>query len=158
VLYCGGCGKKMLYRTSVSKGRMYLCYKCRQVTRDSKVAYPAGQYPQNHCAKTLEERVWESVSALMENPEQLRRDLERMIELEGRGFQENPDLEMEGWLEKLTEAKSMRSGFQDLAAKGLMTHEELGSKLKRLEETRTLGERELETLRRKSAWSGWSKT
>jgi hypothetical protein len=39
-----------------------------------------------------------------------------------------------------------------------MTHEELGSKLKRLEETRTLGERELETLRRKSAWSGWSKT
>jgi hypothetical protein len=81
-----------------------------------------------------------------------------MIELEGRGFQENPDLEMEGWLEKLTEAKSMRSGYQDLAAKGLMTHEELGSKLKRLEETRTLGERELETLRRKSAWSGWSKT
>jgi hypothetical protein len=158
VLYCGGCGKKMLYRASVSKGRMYLCYKCRQVTRDSKVAYPAGQYPQNHCAKTLEERVWESVSALMENPEQLRRDLERMIELEGKGFQENPDLEMEGWLEKLTEAKIMRSGFQDLAAKGLMTHEELGSKLKRLEETRTLDERELETLRRKSAWSGWRKT
>jgi hypothetical protein len=53
------------------------------------------------------------------------------------------------WLEKLAEAEGMRSGFQDLAAKGLMTHEELGTKLERLEETHALAERELETLRRK---------
>ena len=43
----------------------------------------------------------------------------------------------------------MRSGFQELAAKGLMTHEELGSKLEELEETRALAERELGALRRK---------
>ena len=53
------------------------------------------------------------------------------------------------WLEKLDEAETMRSGFQDLAARGLMTHEELRSKLERLEETRAVAERELETLRRK---------
>jgi site-specific DNA recombinase len=149
MLYCGGCGKKMLYHASVSKGRMYPYYKCRRVTRDGKEACPSGRYRQNHRAETLEERVWESVSALMGNPEWLREDLERMIELERRCFQGSPGLEMEVWLERLAEAEGMRSGFQDLAAKGLMTHDELGTKLERLEETHAVAERELETLRRK---------
>ena len=43
----------------------------------------------------------------------------------------------------------MRSGYQELAAKGLMTHEELGTRLERLEESRSAAERELESLRRK---------
>jgi hypothetical protein len=43
------------------------------------------------------------------------------------------------WPEKLAEAERMRSGYQDLAAKVLMTYEQLASKLERLEETRTLG-------------------
>ena len=43
----------------------------------------------------------------------------------------------------------MRSGFQDLAAKSLMTHEELETKLERLEETCAVAERELEKLQRK---------
>jgi site-specific DNA recombinase len=149
MVYCGGCGKKMLYHASVSKGRMYPYYKCRRVTRDGKGACPSGGYPHNHRAETLEERVWQSVSGLMGNPQQLRSDLERMIELEGSRSQGNPDLEMEVWLEKLAEAEGMRSGYQDLTANCLMTHEELGSKLERLEEIRAVAERELETLRRK---------
>jgi site-specific DNA recombinase len=149
MLYCGGCGKKMLHHASVSKGRMYPYYKCRRVTRDGKGACPSGRYPHNHRAETLEERVWESVSGLMGDPERLREDLERMIELEGRESRGDPDREMEAWLEKLAEAERMRSGYQELAAKGLMTHEELGTRLERLEETRSAAERELESLRRK---------
>jgi len=86
MLYCGGCGKKMLYHASISKGRMYpyYNYKCRRVTRDGREACSSGRYRQNHRAETLEERIWESVSGLMGNPERLREDLERMIELEGR--------------------------------------------------------------------------
>jgi hypothetical protein len=148
MLYCGGCGKKMLYHASVSKGRMYPYYKCRRVTRDGKGACPPGGYPHNHRAEALEERVWQSVSGLMGNPQQLRSDLERMIELEGSRSQGNPDLEMEVWLERLAETEGMRSSFQDLAAKGLMTHEELGLRLARLEETRAVAKRELETLHR----------
>jgi hypothetical protein len=40
---------------------------------------------------------------------------------------------MDVWLEKLGEAERMRSGFYDFMAKGLMTHEELGAMLRRLE-------------------------
>ena len=42
MLYCGGCGKEILYHASVSKGRMYPYYKCRRVTRDGKGACPSG--------------------------------------------------------------------------------------------------------------------
>jgi len=56
---------------------------------------------------------------------------------------------MEVWFEKLAEAEGMRSGFQDLPSKGMMTHDELGAKGDRLEESRAAAERELETLRRK---------
>ena len=149
MLYCGGCGKKMLYHAGVSKGRMYPYYKCRRVTRDGKGACPSGGYRHNHRAETLEERVWQSVFGLMGDPEQLRADLERMIKLERQGSHGDPDLEMDVWLEKLAEAEGMRSGFQDLAAKSLMTHEELETKLERLEETRAVAERELEKLQRK---------
>ena len=41
----------------------------------------------------------------------------------------------------------MRSGYQDLAARGLLTYEELGVKLAALEESRTLARRELESLK-----------
>ena len=41
----------------------------------------------------------------------------------------------------------MRSGYQDLAARGLLTYEELGVKLAALEETRILAHRELESLK-----------
>lgn len=40
----------------------------------------------------------------------------------------------------------MRSGYQDLAAKGLLTYEELGEKLAALEESRATARRELEAL------------
>jgi hypothetical protein len=149
MLYCGGCGKKMLHHASVSKGRIYPYYKCRRVTRDGKGACPSGGYPHNHRAETLEERVWDSVSGLMGDPERFRQDLERMIEPQGRGSRGDPDREMEAWLVKLAEVERMRGGYQELAAKGLMTCEELGTRLERLEETRSATERELETLRRK---------
>ncbi|HLL99173.1 MAG TPA: hypothetical protein VK276_08835 [Rubrobacteraceae bacterium] len=94
----------------------------------------------------------------MGDPERLREDLERLIELEGRGSRGDPDREMEAWLEKLAEVERMRGGYQELAAKGLMTQEDLGTRLERLEKTRSAAERELEILRRKNAWSVWSRT
>ena len=51
------------------------------------------------------------------------------------------------WTEKLAEVEQMRSGYQDLAAKGLMTFDELGEKLQGLEKTRETAEGELEVLR-----------
>ena len=102
----------------------------------------------NHRAEDLEAKVWGFVSNLMKKiSEQLREDLERMVELERRELRTDPEREAKAWLEKLAEADRMRSGYQDLTAKGLMTSAELGEKLEGLQETRATAERELEALR-----------
>lgn len=84
----------------------------------------------------------------MGDPEQLRRDLERMIELERGVVRGDPERETRGWLDKLAEADRKRSGFQDMAAEGLITLDELRTKLAALEESRETAQRELENLDR----------
>ena len=51
------------------------------------------------------------------------------------------------WLDKLSQADRKRSTFQDMAAEGLLTLEELREKLADLEDTRKVAERELKTVR-----------
>ena len=57
----------------------------------------------------------------MKSPDQLREDLERMIELEWEGTRGNPEWEAKAWLEKLAEMDQERRGHLRLAAKGHMT-------------------------------------
>jgi hypothetical protein len=81
------------------------------------------------------------------DPETLRADLERMIEVEREGMRGDPERETKAWLEKLSEADRKRSAFQDMVADGLITFDELRAKLADLEETRAMAQRELECLR-----------
>ena len=67
--------------------------------------------------------------------DRLRRGLEAMIEEEERSGRGDPDREARLWHDKLWEAERMRGGYQDLAARGLLTYEELGEKPATLEET-----------------------
>ena len=94
----------------------------------------------------MEPAVWELVSELLQNPKQLRADLEEMIEQERKSIRGNPHRETKVWLEKLAEVDRMRSGYQEMAAKGLMTFEELGVKLEELEDIRSDATRKLENL------------
>jgi hypothetical protein len=98
-------------------------------------------------ADVLEPRIWGFVSGLLLEPGRLRRGLEAMIEEEERANRGGPEREAKLWHDKLQEAERMRSGYQDLAAKGLLTYEELGEKLAALEETRATARRELEALK-----------
>jgi hypothetical protein len=50
---------------------------------------------------------------------------------------------MQLWEEKIAECARLRSAYQDQQAAGLMTLEELGTKLAKLEETRRVAEAEL---------------
>ena len=59
----------------------------------------------------------------------------------------DPEKEAETWLRKMSEVDRKRSGFQDLAAEGLIKLDELRAKLAELEETRQTAEKELETLK-----------
>ena len=148
---CAGCGCAMMYYASLVNGKLYSYYKCHRIVRDGKDACPVGATGRlNYRAEGLEKRVWKHVSDRMKDPAALREDLERMVELERRDMGGDPAREVRAWLEKLGEADRMRSGYQDLAAKGLMTFDELGEKLKAIDETRAAARRELDALKDRS--------
>ncbi|HZA44614.1 MAG TPA: hypothetical protein VE568_04825, partial [Rubrobacter sp.] len=77
----------------------------------------------------------------------LRAGLEEMIEQERAGTHGDPQGEITLWLTKAAEAERKRSGFQDMAAEGLITLNELRTKLAGLEEIRRTAEMEIENLR-----------
>jgi site-specific DNA recombinase len=145
IIYCGSCGKRLFnQRLRKSSGGYHHYYRCR--TR--------GRYGPESCllrgmrrADEVEALVWEFVSDMMKNPEQLREDLERVVEQERRTMRGDPEREANAWLDKLAEVDRKRSGFQDMAAEGLITLDELRTKLAGLEETRKTAERELEILK-----------
>ncbi|MDP9454214.1 MAG: recombinase family protein [Actinomycetota bacterium] len=142
---CGGCGRTMMCaRVPSRNGKLHYYYRCSERARNGKDACtvtkmaPAGK---------TEARVWEFVKGLLLEPERLRAGLERMIQQEREGLRGDPEREAKAWLERVVEADRKRSGFQDMAAEGLITMPELREKLADLEETRRVAERELELLR-----------
>jgi site-specific DNA recombinase len=145
ILRCGVCGCHMRIRSAWNKKgstRRYY-YTCGKSNTDKSACH----HRKNHRAADLEAEVWEHVSGLMKDPEQLRDDLELMIELERKGLRGDPDREAETWLEKLYEVARKRAAFQDMAAEGLIAFDELRAKLAGLEETRETAERELAALK-----------
>jgi hypothetical protein len=94
----------------------------------------------------MEARVWQFVAELLRDPERLRAGLEEMIEQERAGSRGDPQKEMACWLAQAAEAERKRSGYQDMAAEGLITLDELRNKLARLEETRKAAEAEMDSI------------
>lgn len=94
----------------------------------------------------VEPLVWEYVSGVMKDPEGLRADIDRMIELE-RGTRGDPGKEAGRWAEKLAEADRKRARYQEMAANDLITLDELRARLTELEDTRGIAERELAAVR-----------
>jgi chromosome segregation ATPase len=91
--------------------------------------------------------VWNYVSEVMKNPEELRADLDRMIELQRRGTRGDPGKDAKLWAEKLVEVDRKRAKYQEAFAADAVTLPELKAYLAQLDETRKTAERELEVLR-----------
>jgi len=146
LLRCGHCGGYMTNCSSLGRkpDAWYFYYRCARQSDNGTEACPHKKmYP---AAKT-EHRVWQFVSALLTDPDQLRIDLDAMIEEERKGMRGDPGQESKMWLDRLTEVDQERRGYQRLAARGHMTDEELNEVLGELEETRKTAQRELEALR-----------
>ncbi len=145
VLRCAECGWCMKTGTTKSRpsGRENYYYRCAKM--DGNQGHCT--HRKNHRADNLEPRVWDAVSTILQDPEQLRADLEAMIELERDGLRGDPEKEARAWLEKLTEADAERRGYLRLAAQGRITDAELDEALAELERTRTQAEEELASLR-----------
>ena len=79
---CEGCGTRTLQYAAAAVDRIYPYYKCSRLVRNGLDGCFPERVKTNHRAEEVERRVWEFVSDLMKDPEELQTDLERMIELE----------------------------------------------------------------------------
>lgn len=141
LVFCASCGRKIHPHTTKggSTDRLYYYYQCDN--RGGCDALPRIR------AGHLEAEVWQTVRLGLTDPDQLRADLDRMIELERSVVRGDPEREVKHWLEKLSEADEERRGFLRLAARGRITDEELDEELAALEETHQTAKRELTALR-----------
>jgi site-specific DNA recombinase len=140
------CGWRMGTHTTSSSGRDadYHYYICKQRKRRKQAC---GCTQRGVKATEAESAVWEFVSGLLRDPEHVRRGMERLIEQERLERARDPEHEAEVWAQKIAECDGKRSAYQDQQAAELMTLEELGPKLRELDNTRRTAERELATLR-----------
>ena len=83
----------------------------------------------------------------MKAPDLLQAGLEKFIEEERSTTRGNLNREAEVWAKKLDERDRKRSAYQDQQAGGLITLDELRSKLAVLAETRDTARRELAALK-----------
>lgn len=126
----------MRQRITMASGHIYAYYRCSLLALHGKDACSPERIRMNHRADEVEREVWSNISDLMKDPEQLRDDIDRMIEHEKNGSHGDPEREEKVWLDKLVEVDQMRRGYQEQAAKGYMTFDELGTALSELEEIR----------------------
>jgi site-specific DNA recombinase len=137
------CGSRMHTKTTNPHGHTYHYYMC---TRRDELRKMCSCTQKALRAPEVEAEVWGFVSDLLKNPERARAGMNRLIEQERAASSGNPERETRLWAEKLEECARLRAAYQDQQAAGLMTLDELGAKLKGLEEARRLAERELAAL------------
>jgi site-specific DNA recombinase len=149
VLHCGCCGARMNGEQDRPRanGPCYHYYRCNKRHQQGKDACPGARKVRS---EPLEEQVWALVSVVLLNPKRLEDGLRRMVEKERSVLRGNPEEEAKTWAKRLAEVERKRSGFQDMAAEGLITLEELRVKLNALEETRKVVRIELDALASKS--------
>ena len=139
-----GCGWKMGTRTAESSGRHFYYYVCKR----SPAARKVGECAQRCVRATrVEDAVWRFVSELLKDPYRIRAGIEELIEREREAGRDDPEREIRHWEERIAECSRLRRAYQDQQAAGLMTLEELASKLAQVEETSGVAEAELKALR-----------
>ena len=138
------CGVNMVTFTTSPEGRgPYHYYGCRN-RREFRGMGPCRQrYIQAHAVEPV---IWGFVSSLLKDPERIRVGMDALIDREWAAGTQNANEQSAAWAKKLEECDRLRGAYQDQQAAGLMTLEELASKIKGLEETRKVARAELASL------------
>jgi site-specific DNA recombinase len=141
ILRCRECGRRMRTCTTRKRsGKRYFYYACAK-RREEGDTCPNRRSPR---ADVLESAVWRAVSKLLEDSEAVRQGFEARIRLECGGAPGgDPGATERALLERIVESDRERSAYQEMAAKGLMTFDELGARLREVEESRAVILREL---------------
>jgi hypothetical protein len=95
----------------------------------------------------LEAEVWESVRAILSDPERLRDDLDAMIEMKRRVSRNDPTEEMNHWLRVLADADEKRAKYQRAYAADVMNLADLKARQAELDQEYQIAERGLASLR-----------
>jgi site-specific DNA recombinase len=141
------CGSGMGTQTSRSKaGSSYLYYTC---VRRRKLGKICTCTQKSLRAIEVESTVWDFISNLLQDPKKVSAGMETLKEQERATYPQDAAIEAKVWKQKIVECARKRSAYQDQQAAGLMTLEELGSKLQELDDARRLAEAELEALMRR---------
>jgi len=150
ILRCAVCGHGAETRSirAHSGTHYHHYYHCRNHHKNGNGACTNRK---SYRAVDLEGRVWDLVSGLLKDPERLRAGLDEMIEAERAGMHGDPETEALLWLGRITALDSKRSRYQDMAAEGHITFEELGAKLREVEVDRATAEEELDNLQLRRA-------
>jgi site-specific DNA recombinase len=140
------CGWIMTTHTATSRGNgadyhYYVCNQRKDRGRECDCTQRAVR------ATQAERVVWTFVSNLLREPETIRVGMERLIEEERTSQARDPEHEAELWAQRIADCARRRSAYQDQQAAGLMSLEELGSRLKDLDNTRRIAEQELAALK-----------
>jgi hypothetical protein len=142
--YCA-CGRRLSTHTNVGRAgrRPQFHYVCSHRRRHGSGACEHARF---HKAEEVEGRVRAFVYRLLHDPEALRRQVLRQLDLDrvslGRVEEEAGSL-----LEQIAEADRERDGYLRLAAKGRITEEELDGYLAEIEQRKDAARRELGGLR-----------
>src|SRR5215216_181799 len=144
ILRCGECGWTMQAHNVLSTSNKRLFYYCCKAKYKKGVDYCLAS--RTHRAEKLEARVWGEVRIYLQEPERLRADLDRKIELEKNGARGEPEREMKLWAEKLAEADAKRIRFQHAYAEGIIGLDDLKARLAELDDARTSAEQEIAAL------------
>src|SRR5215204_4481322 len=138
------CGSGMGTLTSGSKGGpSYHYYTC---VRRRKLGKICTCTQKSLAAIEAEATVWSFISDLLQDPKNISAGMETLIEQEKATSPRDTAKEAKAWQQKIAECVYKRSAYQDQQAAGLMTFEELGSKLQELDDARRLAQAELEAL------------
>jgi site-specific DNA recombinase len=143
IIFCGECGRRMTpdckkdRNTEVS----YYYYRCNTHRDKGSEACPNRK---KRRAEHAEAEVWSFVSSLLQNPEELKRGLERLIEDQKSTIE--PKRDTRALLRRIEEFNQQRARAQALAIDGLLSHEELRAKLSEIEERQEITHNELATV------------
>jgi hypothetical protein len=97
-------------------------------------------------AVEIETAVWNLVFGLLMDPERLAAGLDEMIDREREELRGDPYQQAKAWADKLADVGMKRARFQDMAAEGLITFDELRERLAQLEDNRKVADWELSKL------------
>src|SRR5215217_25425 len=137
------CGSTMQTKTTKPHGHTYHYYLC---TRRNELRKMCDCTQKALRAQVVEAELWDFVSDLLMDPAKVDAGMRRLIEQERDAHRDDPEREATVWADRIAECIRLRAAYQDQQAAGLMTLEELASKLTELEEARRQAERELSAL------------